>query len=170
MTRATALGQELRSVHARLRRAVDLARAAIDSGEPVSLASTDLQIYCTGFCLALSEHHTSEDDHLFPAVVAAHPELADLVADLRRDHSMLSHLIRGFDDALAGGSDADGLTRHLDGIEAVMLTHFTYEEKRLVPLLDGAGWGADEGATAVGGDVGVGVGKNARMLGSLASD
>ncbi|PWD51372.1 cation-binding protein [Serinibacter arcticus] len=158
-SRSAALAAELRAVHARLRRAVDLARAAIDGGNPVALASTDLQVYCTGFCLALAEHHVAEDEHLFPAILGAHRDLADLVTDLQRDHSMLAHLIRGFDGALTAGGDEDTLSHHLDGIEAVMLTHFAYEEKRLLPLL-----------TAEPADSAVALDPPTRLLGSLALD
>jgi hypothetical protein len=71
-------------------------------------------------------------------VLAARPELAPVVADLKRDHSMLDHLLGELERAALSGGARDELLRHLDGIEAVMETHFRYEEKKLVDVLDGA--------------------------------
>lgn len=139
MTRPHALGAQLRAVHRKLRNAIDLARAGLDSGDPINLADTDLQVYCVGFCLALNEHHGSEDTALFPLIEQIRPDLRPVLDRLTSDHSVLAHLIRTFDAALRSGADPDRLVEHLDSIEAVMLTHFTYEEKELAPLLDDVG-------------------------------
>ena len=42
------------------------------------------------------------------------------------------------------------LLRHLDGIEAVMTTHFRYEEKRLLPVIDDLDLAAVDPAAAFG--------------------
>ncbi|GAB2505441.1 hypothetical protein GCM10027063_50860 [Promicromonospora xylanilytica] len=136
--RVVAWGQELREVHRRLRDALALARSAVDGGATGPTAARDLQLYCVGFCAALTGHHRSEDATLFDVVLAAEPGLAPVVADLKRDHSMLDHLLGDLERAARSGSGRDELTRHLDGIEAVMETHFRYEEKKLVGVLDGA--------------------------------
>ena len=49
---------------------------------------------------------------------------------------MLDHLLGELSRAVDAGADAATLDRHLDGIDAVMETHFRYEEKRLVDALD----------------------------------
>jgi hypothetical protein len=49
---------------------------------------------------------------------------------------VLDHLLGDLARAVDAGADADALGRHLDGIDAVMETHFRYEEKRLVGVLD----------------------------------
>ncbi|CAM3897387.1 hypothetical protein ISCU110981_19465 [Isoptericola cucumis] len=59
-----------------------------------------------------------------------------MVAELKRDHSMLDHLLGNLARAVDDHADAATLERHLDGIDAVMETHFRYEEKRLVEVLD----------------------------------
>lgn len=134
--RILALGQELRRVHRKLRDAVDLARAAIEAGQDPDLANSDLQVYCGGYCLALTEHHLREDDVLFRMLEEREPELKSVLRILSQDHSMLAHLIGRLQAALSSGADTDALLDHLDGIEAVMSTHFTYEEKVLVDRLD----------------------------------
>ncbi len=136
--RVVAWGQELREVHRRLRDALAVARSAIEDGAEGPTAARELQLYCVGFCAALTGHHRSEDATLFDVVLADRPELAPVVADLKRDHSMLDHLLGELERAALSGAAQDELLRHLDGIEAVMETHFRYEEKKLVDVLDGA--------------------------------
>lgn len=134
--RAAAWRRELTAVHRRLRDAIGLARAAIDRGEDAGTLSRDLLLYCHGFCQALTGHHRSEDTTLFPLLVAADPGLVPVVSQLEQDHSMLDHLIGALEKALDRGGDAEELHRHLDGIEAVMETHFGYEERRIGAALD----------------------------------
>jgi len=134
--RVAAWGRELRTVHQRLRDALDVAREAVEDGAEPESVSRDLQLFCRGFCVALDGHHRSEDTSLFPLVVERHPELAPVVAKLTQDHSMLSYLIQEFDHALRTAPEEQALLRHLDGIGAVMETHFRYEERQLVDVLD----------------------------------
>lgn len=136
--RVVAWGQELREVHRRLRDALDVARSAVEHGASGPAAARDLQLYCVGFCVALTGHHRAEDATLFDAVLTAAPELAPVVADLKRDHSMLDHLLGELERAAMSGAGRDEMLRHLDGIEAVMETHFRFEEKKLVAVLDAA--------------------------------
>ncbi|WP_344491344.1 hemerythrin domain-containing protein [Glycomyces endophyticus] len=139
--RLVAFSTQLRTVHQRLRRALDLARRSID-GEFEEVGA-DLLVYCRGFCAALSGHHQSEDRGLFPEITAAHPELAPVIANLVRDHNMLEHLLGGFAAAIDARADDDTLHRHLDGIGAVMETHFGYEERQLLAVLDTLALGGD---------------------------
>ncbi|MCC3765636.1 hemerythrin domain-containing protein [Glycomyces sp. TRM65418] len=130
-----AFSTQLRSVHQRLRQALDLARRSID-GEFADEAGQDLLLFCRGFCSALSGHHRSEDGGLFPQIVAEHPELEPVIANLMSDHNMLEHLIGGLSADMDADADPEDLHRHLDGIGAVMETHFGYEERRLLTVLD----------------------------------
>lgn len=124
------------AVHRRLRRALAIARETIEDGADPESPVQDLQLYCVGFCVALSGHHTSENATLFPKVLADHPELAPTIAKLVQDHTMIADLIRVLDRAIETGQDADMLLRHLDGVEAIMESHFRFEENQLVELLD----------------------------------
>ncbi|MGF0118535.1 hemerythrin domain-containing protein [Promicromonospora sp. Marseille-Q5078] len=142
--RLVAWGQELRSVHARLRDALEVAREAAsdaeDHADGAPGAPPDprrrLGLYCHGFCQALEGHHRGEDSSVFTALLDLRPDLADVVAELQRDHRMLDHLLGELSRAVGADADAATLDRHLDGIDAVMETHFRYEEKRLVDALD----------------------------------
>jgi hemerythrin-like domain-containing protein len=141
--RLVAWGQEMRAVHRRLVDALDIARESIEDGSIRPSLTGDLQLYCLGFCSALTGHHTAEDNRLFPRVLRDRPELAPAIATLIRDHTMIAHLIRDLEHALANSADTPELLRHLDGIEAVMVTHFRFEEKQLVGLLDAMAIEAD---------------------------
>lgn len=135
--RVRAWGREMREVHRRLREALVLAREAIEDGADVDpLAGTPL-LHCWGFCTALTSHHAGEDRALFPDLLQRHPDLAPVLHQLRQDHSMIEHLIGGLRRALDGAVPTGERLRHLDGIEAVMESHFRFEERRLLDLLDG---------------------------------
>lgn len=133
--RLKAWGDELRDVHDRLRKALSIAIESVESdAHPDS--PRDLLIYCWGFCSALSGHHRSEDATLFPRIVAARPDLADTIAKLTQDHSMIEYLIGGLEGALSAGSPREEKLRHLEGIGAIMESHFAFEERQLIAVLN----------------------------------
>jgi len=141
--RLVAWGQELLAVHARLRDALEVAREAVataDDAAPTPVGAADprrrLGLYCHGFCQALEGHHRGEDTSVFTALLGLRPDLAGVVAELQQDHRVLDQLLGDLSRAVDAGADAAALDRHLDGIDAVMETHFRYEEKRLVDALD----------------------------------
>ncbi|NDL56542.1 hemerythrin domain-containing protein [Phytoactinopolyspora sp. XMNu-373] len=140
--RLVAWGDELTRIHTQLRNALDVARAAVeDAGEAEELsdhAARNLLLYCRGFCAALSGHHRGEDAVLFPELLAMRPDLVPVVAQLTSDHNMIEHLLGGLAAAVESGVGTEEQLQHLDGIEAVMETHFRYEEKKLVDLLNEA--------------------------------
>jgi len=63
---------------------------------------------------------------------------------------MIGHLLGELGRAMAAGAGVDELRRHLDGIEAVMTTHFRYEEKRLLSIVDGLDLTAFDAAAVFG--------------------
>ncbi|WP_454041150.1 hemerythrin domain-containing protein [Cellulosimicrobium sp. Marseille-Q8652] len=163
---------EMRAVHGRLRRALDLVRetatadedtttdedpasegpatdpasdgpAADASGRPgpraPHAAHAELLVYCRGFCTALTRHHTSEDSTLFPELERRHPELGATLRALRQDHSMIAYLVGDLEQTLDRAADPassrDAVLRHLDGVGAIMESHFRYEERALGDVL-----------------------------------
>jgi hemerythrin-like domain-containing protein len=142
-TRLIAWSHELRKVHERLREALLVTRTALDSGEPTEPATRDLLLICHGFCAALTGHHEGEDRSLFPVIAAAHPDLRETLRLLEQDHSMMGHLIKGLQAAVGRAASAVELERHLEGIAAIMESHFRYEERQLLTVLDGLTLDAD---------------------------
>ncbi|MGI6879140.1 hemerythrin domain-containing protein [Microbacterium sp. gxy059] len=134
-TRLIAWARELTAVHARLRRAIRVAEDAAGDGA-AQRASRDLLLFCHGFCAALSAHHVGEDRTLFPAIAAAHPELGETIRLLEQDHSMIGHLLDGLRSAVDEGGSPERLRVHLEGIGAIMESHFRYEERALGQVLE----------------------------------
>jgi hemerythrin-like domain-containing protein len=135
--RLIAWNRELAAAHQRLRQALHLARQAIDAGDSTDAASaaSDLLLYCKGFCAALEGHHLSEDAALFPELTARHPELRPAITKLRQDHEMIASLVAQFAHALSAGDPPAVLVSHLDGLSAIMESHFRYEERELLGTL-----------------------------------
>jgi hypothetical protein len=126
-------GSQLIGAHLRLREMIDDLYDALDDGR-------DLHLHCMTLCGAVTRHHTAEDATVFPLLAGRHPELASFLRDLRRDHEILAGMLLRLERA----------TTHeeLDGVSAVLETHFIGEEKRLVAVLD---------ALEPMGDLGIGV-------------
>lgn len=135
-TRLVAWSNELRRAHRRLRDALAIAREAVRVGDDPSPAPAELVLYCRGFCTALDQHHRGEDRSLFPAIEAAHPELSPVLRNLEQDHSMIDFLLTALGAAVDSGVASSEIQRHLDGVGAIMESHFAYEERQLLHVLD----------------------------------
>ena len=135
----------MRRVHARLREALRVTREAVDRGVSAETPARELLLFCHGFCNALDAHHTGEDRTLFPAIEAAHPDLAPVLRTLQQDHSMIGHLLGGLEAAVRSRSSPEVLGGHLEGIAAIMESHFRYEERQLLTVLEGLALDADPG-------------------------
>ena len=98
-------------------------------------ASRDLLLYCFGFCTALGGHHRSEDTGLFPELAGRHPELDETIAYLKQDHSMIAYLLSGLERAIGSQAAPEEIGRHLEGLAAIMESHFRYEERQLLTVL-----------------------------------
>ncbi|HEX6335955.1 MAG TPA: hemerythrin domain-containing protein [Jiangellaceae bacterium] len=142
-TRLIAWSRELRGVHSRLREALTVTQQALSGGEPAQPATRDLLLFCHGFCTALTAHHQGENRDLFPAIAEQHPKLRETLHYLQQDHSMIAHLLAGLQAAVAQTASPAELGRHLDGIAAIMESHFRYEERQLLTVLETLALDAD---------------------------
>jgi hypothetical protein len=134
--RLIAWGDEMRAVHQRLREALRVARAALGTGSAGRSAERDLLVFCHGFCAALIGHHQGEDRELFPAIASAHPELRETLRKLQQDHALIAQLLEDLRAASEEAEQPDRLGLRLDGIAAIMESHFQYEERQLLVVLD----------------------------------
>lgn len=133
-SRLVAWNLELAAAHQRLREALRVTRGALDSGD-VGSARADLLLYCHGFCTALSGHHVSEDAALFPELSKRWPALRPTIAKLRQDHDTIASLLRQLDRALGQPAAVDEVRGRLEGLAAIMESHFRYEERQLLDIL-----------------------------------
>jgi hypothetical protein len=124
-----AFGNQLVQTHIALRERLEALRDGLVDDARV----TDLWSHCLSFCAALERHHTAEDDGVFPVLAREHPELRPVLDELGRDHRIVSDALT----ALGELDDADPvvLRRELDGVAALMETHFTYEERKIADVL-----------------------------------
>jgi hypothetical protein len=100
-----------------------------------------LAAHCLAFCSALDAHHQGEDTGMFAALLRQRPELADTVGKLVQDHEMIASIlvrVGELADRAAGAETGDrqAIARELDGLGAIMESHFRYEERAIGAALD----------------------------------
>ncbi|MDF5758023.1 hemerythrin domain-containing protein [Spongiactinospora sp. TRM90649] len=137
--RLTAFGNQLIEVHIWLREELAALREDADAYLAGGARLRELRAHCVTFCTALTRHHTGEDDHAFPRIAERFPELRPVLAELRRDHALVEDSMRRLEALVAGldgQSDPVAVRRELDGLAALMETHFVYEEKRIAAALN----------------------------------
>jgi hypothetical protein len=122
-SRLAAFGNQLIEVHDWLRG--ELARLRTGIG------TRDLRAHCLTFCSAVTRHHTGEDGGAFVTLGERFPALRPVLDELVRDHQQVSTMLRD----LASITDPDELRRHVDGVAALLESHFYYEEKKIVEAL-----------------------------------
>ncbi|MEV0236006.1 hemerythrin domain-containing protein [Nonomuraea sp. NPDC050786] len=147
--RLAAFGLELINVHDWLREQLDRLRDDLSAATP---PQSELRVHCLAFCTALTRHHTGEDDTAFPALAVRFPELAPVLLKLQQDHTAIegildrvAELVEGF-DAAVGPDEVRRVRGELDGLAAIMESHFAYEEREIVTALnklDVPGWHRD---------------------------
>lgn len=150
--RLAAFGNQLVDVHLWLRE--ELSRLREDVGSFLSDGGDrprNLRAHCLAFCTALTRHHTAEDQGVFPVLAEAYPALRPVLDELARDHEQveailteLQGLLDGLPADTGGGTAPDPaevrrVRGQLDGLIALVESHFTYEEKKLVTALNELG-------------------------------
>jgi hemerythrin HHE cation binding domain-containing protein len=58
-----------------------------------------------------------------------------VIDKLRQDHDMVASLLGEFEQALTQAGSAEQVAHRLDGIAAIMESHFRYEERQLLDVL-----------------------------------
>ena len=137
--RVVALSGQLIEVHRALRERLTSLRAAVAGGAAALAIPEDLLSHCLSFCAAIHAHHTGEDIQLFPALRAAAPELAPVIDKLMEDHALVAGILRQVRDLLVPdppAADPEALVRELDGLTAILESHFSFEERRIARALD----------------------------------
>ncbi|GAA2717563.1 hemerythrin domain-containing protein [Micromonospora olivasterospora] len=140
--RLLALGHQLIEIHLWLREELARLRESLDPGaDPDRGALRSLRAHCLTFCAALTRHHTGEDAGAFRVLAEEAPELRPVLDELARDHRIVDGIVRRVEELVAdppGGDPAatDRVRAELDGLGALLGSHFTYEERKLVGALD----------------------------------
>jgi hypothetical protein len=94
---------------------------------------------CQRQCVALIEHHLSEDDAIFPHLRRSQPSLQPVLDRLGAEHHAIGDVLQDIDAALVHlaqqPTDFDAITEAVDLLTDTMLSHFAYEERELVTPL-----------------------------------
>ncbi len=119
-----------------MRTELDRLRDHLDDPDAEAPA-VELRRSCLTFCSALTAHHTAEDDTLFPQLARDFPDLRTVLAKMTQDHHMVSGIIGKIETLVAdaGSADHDRLLGELDGLAAILESHFSFEERQLTTLL-----------------------------------
>ncbi|MDH6451111.1 MULTISPECIES: nitroreductase/quinone reductase family protein [unclassified Streptomyces] len=132
---ASSPGEAIRLVHDVFRRELALIREEMATGG--STLGAQLRVNCLTFCQGLHNHHSGEDQAMFPFLAERHPEAAPALARLRAEHEHIAALVEELRKALAG-SDPASVRSEVTRLTTDLEAHLTYEEEQLLPLLDGA--------------------------------
>lgn len=140
--RVAALSEQLIQVHQSLRERLTSLRERVADGAADD-GPEDLLTYCLGFCGAISTHHAGEDGQLLPALRAAAPGLAPVIDKLIEDHALVAGIVLRIRELSSGTTTVapDVLLRELDGLTAILESHFSFEERRISRELDTLGPG-----------------------------
>ncbi|MFI7336417.1 hemerythrin domain-containing protein [Streptomyces sp. NPDC050085] len=129
---------QLSQAHQELRRQINEIRKSLGHRR---LSDEALVTHCLAFCTALTSHHQGEDDGMFSQLLRARPDLATTVANLVEDHGMIASIlsrVRELADRAAEsrGPVLEAIGGELDGLAAIMESHFSYEERAISEALD----------------------------------
>ncbi|MEQ9813119.1 MAG: hemerythrin domain-containing protein [Azospirillaceae bacterium] len=96
---------------------------------------------CGQGCMMLTFHHTIEDQHIFPLLEHAAPEVRAVVERLRAEHEVIHALLEDLERAARaaiaapGPESFDRLREVYDTLEPVVASHFGYEQAELEEAL-----------------------------------
>jgi hypothetical protein len=111
------------------------ARSAINQ---MSLRQNDWTLggYCQAYCRIVTQHHSLEDEGIFPHLRRSEPALAPVVDRLVEEHHTIHEVLEGVDQALvalvASPGDHTRLREAVDLMTDTLLSHFSYEERELL--------------------------------------
>ncbi|CAL9371667.1 hypothetical protein SUDANB146_00873 [Streptomyces sp. enrichment culture] len=136
--RAVALSLQLSQAHQELRRRLNDIKADLGRRQ---LSDDALVTHCLAFCDALTSHHQGEDDGMFSRLLRERPDLEATVVNLVQDHGMIASILSQVRELAAraveaSGPDLEAIGRELDGLAAIMESHFSYEERVIGAALD----------------------------------
>lgn len=129
-----------RAIHAALRDAAHAMAAAaptLTAAEPKRLAA--FRAYWKGYAGEVLAHHTTEDDVVFPELVARVPALGALMERADADHHHLDALMEDVTAALgtiADGAPADRAAGLLREVADHMDEHLGMEDRDFLPVIE----------------------------------
>ncbi len=98
-----------------------------------------LGAYCESYCRVVTQHHTIEDEGIFPHLRRREPGLAPVLDRLAAEHRVIHEAVEGVDKALvalaAEPGDVSRLSEAVDLLTDALLSHLAWEERVLLEPL-----------------------------------
>lgn len=146
-SRFAAFGTQLVEIHDWLREQLAQLRADVEAGltSPDALKVRKLQSHCLTFCAAITKHHTGEDAVAFPVLAEQFPQLRPVLDELSRDHEIITVMLNRLADI--DFTDQQNALREINGVQAIVESHFSFEERKILEALDSLddpGWDAPQ--------------------------
>lgn len=132
---------ELREVVGQVREGALTAGEARSALNEMAMRQNDwtLGAFCSRYCRAVAQHHTLEDDAIFPHLRRSEADLEPVIDRLHAEHLVIHDAIEAVDRALVGHindpTDFEPLQAALDLLTDTLLSHLSYEEFELVEPL-----------------------------------
>ncbi|MEO8696680.1 MAG: hemerythrin domain-containing protein [Acidimicrobiales bacterium] len=127
-------------VHKTFRLATTRLVDASEKLEPSQLQSV-FRPRWTFYSEVLHHHHHTEDDKIFPALVAVRPDMGELVGKLEDDHQQLVQSIEAVDSAVAAiertpdAAHQRALYESLIAVRDAFFPHLDIEDEKIVPAI-----------------------------------
>lgn len=136
--RTVAFSLQLAQAHQELRRQINHLQANLGRHRP---DDDVLVTHCLAFCAALTTHHQGEDAGMFAELLRERPDLAGTIDKLVQDHEMIASILSRVAELAGDATGSSGpkmqaISRELDGLTAIMESHFNYEERAISKALD----------------------------------
>ncbi|MBC6450128.1 nitroreductase/quinone reductase family protein [Actinokineospora xionganensis] len=129
-------GEALKAIHGAFRRELALIRGEIAESGP--RLGAQLRVNCLTMCHGLHIHHTHEDQGMFSALEAGHPELAPTLDRLRAEHVKITALLADLQSVISTvGADTQVVLAEVERLTEELERHLDYEEEQLIPVIDG---------------------------------
>ncbi|MEU3600958.1 nitroreductase/quinone reductase family protein [Streptomyces sp. NPDC006798] len=129
----TDFGGVLTRIHDGLRREIGLIREEVAASG--SSLGVQLRTNCLTLCAGLHNHHTGEDQGMFPMIADQFPAMAPVVARLAAEHEKIAALLEELRRTVtAENPDPRATLAEVDRLAAELEAHLAYEEEQLIPL------------------------------------
>ena len=149
------VGQHLVDVHDMLRRELAELRDVVGQVRDGRLSAGDarsalnemalrqndwtLGAFCSRYCRVVAQHHSLEDDSIFPHLRRQDGDLEPVIDRLAEEHLVIHDAIEAVDKALVEHmnhpDDSAPLQEAIDRLTDTLLSHLSYEEVELVEPL-----------------------------------
>ncbi|MGW3283935.1 nitroreductase/quinone reductase family protein [Streptomyces sp. NPDC001002] len=135
---ASSMGEAIKVVHDAFRRELALIREEMSkAASGGGTLGAQLRVNCLTFCQGLHNHHTGEDQALFPFIADRHPQTARVIARLREEHEQIAALVEELRRTLAAeAGDPASVRAEVERLTLALEAHLDYEERELIPTLD----------------------------------